>query len=355
MPDATAFLFFDPDRLSEVIGQPVVAGRLRHKPGLSTVAALRGPTGIVGWAQVASREHEAKVAKALRRAGEAGRVRTVEVDGLTCVFGPVESDPALVKGFREVPLAEGDEIVRYNPQRRAVVRTSHDGAPASRRYHGAPGEARATARRTRALQASGIPTISPVARTRYTTTWPWVGETDLAALHGPPRRLAARRAGASLARLHAVAPTVTRRIDPRVALLTGADDLARLDAALGGWARGIVERLPFTERDLVAAHGDFSADQVAVGTDAVWLLDLDRHGLAPRGMDLGSFHAVELLAGVEPVTEDLLRGYAGIGLDEVRPWVVTGLLSRMAEPFREADPEWRGRIEQRLRQMEEWL
>ncbi|SDL34320.1 hypothetical protein SAMN04488242_1124 [Tessaracoccus oleiagri] len=352
----TAALFLDAERLSALVGTEVVAKRLRHKPGLSTVAALHTPDGVHGWAQVASRAHDPRIVRAVRRAGRAGqRIRVIEHDGLTLAFGPVASDPELAAGFAELGDEQraGSVLLRYNPHRRAVLRGTLDGAPVSIRVHGERGDAKAAQRRARGLLADGVPTIVPLQRTRSTSTWAWEGESDLA--HpSADGEWAARRAGEALARLHTVGGDAREPRSTRAALLRQAEDLAVLDEHLGRRARRLVEEADLTETDLVPAHGDFSADQVAIGPGGVWLLDFDRYRLAPRLKDLGGFHAVELLSGRTPLTGPLLEGYGVDPGDALRPWVFAGLAARLMEPLRDADPRWRDRISDRLDQMEQW-
>lgn len=363
-PMRTARMFFDPTRLSETIGVECVARRLRHKPGLSTVAALHDADGVYGWAQLATPGHDAKIEKARRRAARLGLTMHVRqlADGLTLAFGEVNSDPRLIKAWRELTpglkeaMAEGG-VVRYNPLRRAVLRTEADGAHVSVRLHHDPKGAVAAASRARAVAAAGVPTNEQLRRTKYTSTWSWVGEHDLSQLAGDERRDAARRAGAALAKLHAVAPSAGTAVEfdrTQDSLVRIADDLSVLDAGLGMRLLDLVGRARIHDEDPVSAHGDFSADQVAVGGSSIWLLDLDRFGQASRGLDFGSFHAVELLDGVEPVTAELLAGYGGPSLDELHGWVFAGLARRIMEPLRDAEPEWQVRIEERLDQLEEW-
>src|SRR5690606_32446994 len=73
-PHRTADLLLDGPRLDSLVGRAVRVDRLRHKPGLSTTAALRAPDGrVLGWVQAATEDHLPKVRNAVRRgAGPAG-------------------------------------------------------------------------------------------------------------------------------------------------------------------------------------------------------------------------------------------------------------------------------------------
>jgi aminoglycoside phosphotransferase len=107
--------------------------------------------------------------------------------------------------------------------------------------------------------------------------------------------------------------------------------------------------------DLVWSHGDFSTDQVLVDPEgALWLMDWDRSGAAPRGTDLASAEA----AGLSPAARTaLLEGYGSAAdlpadLDLAR---ARALFSRAADPFRRADPDWPARLATRLDTVQELL
>ncbi|PHP52428.1 phosphotransferase, partial [Actinomyces ruminis] len=122
----------DPDRLSDLVGAPVRAVRLRIKPGVSVTASLlhTGTSTSAGWVRLlwpASRVKAVKIARRAERLGLRTQQRDTG-DGLLAQFGEVAADPALVRhvaAAREHHLLEGLEgnLLRYNPLRRLVVRT----------------------------------------------------------------------------------------------------------------------------------------------------------------------------------------------------------------------------------------
>jgi hypothetical protein len=387
---ATARVLLDRERLSELVGEPVRATRLRHKPGLSTTAALvgDGPDGsrVLGWATVSHAGYRDKVSNAVRRAAERGRsvrVRPVrgEDDDLLLTTGPIDTDPRLhraLDALREVLPSVDDAaaagrvtLLRYNPHRRLVLRLNR----------AVPVVVRATATRTtkevdrllRSLQRAGVPVLRPtradgIPTTSRTSVWPWFGAGTLhAALPGASVRAA--ETGEALARLHRVAAgrslphwTPQAEEDTLAALV---HDLARLDegaaAVMGALAARVLDRLG--EAPAVTSHGDFSGDQVLVDPwHGVRLTDLDRAAVAPAAADLGSFAAVELLTGGTDtgLTAPLREAYAAAGgtvvpEDAVRTWTARSLLHRVQEPFRAGEPDWPARVSARLAQVDEVL
>jgi len=387
---ATAAVLLDRARLSELVGEPVRATRLRHKPGLSTTAALLrdtpGDPQVVGWATVSHAGYRDKVSNAVRRAAERGRsvrVRPVrgEDDDLLLTTGPIDTDPRLhrsLDALREVLPSVDDAaaagrvtLLRYNPHRRLVLRLNR----------GVPVVVRATATRTakdvdrllRSLQRAGVPVLRStradgIPATSRTSVWPWFGSGTLhTAVPGAAERAA--EAGAALALLHRVRPG---RHLPRWTpqgeedvLVSHVNDLARLDppaaAVMGGLVARLLDRLG--ERSVVTVHGDFSGDQVLVDPwHGVRLTDFDRAAAAPAAADLGSFAAVEMLSA-DPaggLTGPLLEAYAAAGGvvvpgGEVRLWTARALLHRVQEPFRAGHPDWRDGVAARLAQVREVL
>jgi aminoglycoside phosphotransferase (APT) family kinase protein len=382
-------LLVDPARVAELVGAPVVTVRLRHKPGVSTVAALSTPEGAAwGWLQLTSSEAAAKVANAARRARDRGRPLQVRplADGGAATFGPVATDPRLHRALDELPApvvralegpgngrptapgvaGDGEEVtvLRHNPLRRLVVRRGETVLRLTEDHqHGAH-------RAARALHAAGVPVPRPVRADdvspgRRVTAWSWAQGHDL---HACPDADAARAAGRAIARWHATSPTAdvargTRR--PAQSLHTVADGLRPVASALADRVERLLDDVVTAlngPQHAVWSHGDFSADQVVHRPDGeVEVIDLDRTCLAPAGLDLGSFAAVELLrtpegAGPVDLLPTLLEGYAGDVDDAaLAGWTAYGLLLRAAEPLRRARPTWRTDVAVRLDLTEEVL
>lgn len=370
----------DQDRLSDLIGRPVRAARLRIKPDVSLTVGLEdAATGRpAGWARLLWPVGRAKADRAARRARARG-LRTVrrELDsGLVLHAGRLASDPALMEhvgraaadGLVEDP--DGARVLRHNPLRRLVVRT---GAGVVR-ITSAPQDDELRLRDFIGARVPGAPI--PAAAPGFAAPGPpahvsalrFVGDTDLERAEPPGASAVAAAtaaAGAALAALHAstrrlpadlAARLPGRRADGRRAGAVHASVLRALDPGLAARALALDERLPADPpAPRVLAHGDFTPDQVLVRLDdgAVWLTDFERSRLAPAATDLGSYLAV-----VDDATaRALLDGYADAGgraPDEadLAAGAVRARLARLAEPLRHADPRWRERIGRELEELE---
>lgn len=166
-PLVSAYLFFDPSRLSELAHAPVCASTLRHKPGRSTSATLTCPDGMPwGWAQVLIGNQPEKLANVHRRAAAHGGTVAVhelaEVDGLV-LLGRIGVDPRLHRGLGALAsvLSDADpaahratdvdnaiaagllDVLRYNALRRLVLRGTDLGSGAARTAR-VPGDCRTT-------------------------------------------------------------------------------------------------------------------------------------------------------------------------------------------------------------------
>lgn len=187
---------------------------------------------------------------------------------------------------------------------------------------------------------------------------------DRLLLHAPSPDVAA--AGRALAALHerALAGLPSRTPQDaadgvRAAARQVGVLLPELDAAATRLAHELTGRLDaLPGADPVTVHGDFSADQVVVGTDGeLVLLDLDRAALGDAAEDLASLFAARVAAEVlqdaagGPSARALLRtlseGYAesrALPVPEaVAVHAAAHLLRRVADPFRTCAPQWPAR------------
>lgn len=389
----TADLLMDPGWLSGRVGAPIRATRLRHKPGLSTTAALLADGGAedgrpVGWVQALLPGHRDKIANAVRRAARRGlTVSVLEPDGpggIRLAFGELDTDPRLGRALRA--LAESDpavlvdgrvgpvlrrgtlDVLRYNPLRRMVLRSNPggigigiDAAPEVFRLTARP--AAVQVRALHELSAQGVPVLLPsaVGSCGRLSRWPWAGDVDLSGAIDAPAR--ARDTGAALAALHAATVTdvllPVRRDDSGVqrALLRLASDVGHLDPVLGDRTRDLVYRASTgSSRGDVVLHGDFSADQVVLDGGSLRLLDFDRMSRGVPAEDLGCFLATQWLAdsvAADTVTGALLEGYREAGgrpgdAAALRRATATALLRRVLDAFRDARPDWRHAVACRL-------
>lgn len=417
-PVRTAELLMDGARLSAIIGRHVHATHLRHKPGLSTVAALvegdrpPGDQGddvnhAVGWVQVCEAGHVDKLRNAVRRAGDRGRnvvARAVDDSGLWVLFGDLSTDPRLARGYDEFSEAFGSwsaavddaTLVRYNPFRRILVRKpdaqgddrdvlvritaekDETGQALLRRLH------REGVAVLRPLRGAGMPASGRVR------VWPWFGDGDLgrvAATDAQRAAAAAYRAGGELARLHRISPPGPRT-DRQDGTLELAEQLRAIEESLAWWGTELGERAEQVRRNVETAlatvghadtdrgliHGDFSADQVLLdGTEQIALIDFDRAGVGAFAADLGSWAATEWDNDVaQPSTgaarigelallTALLRGYRAAdgpgATDEetIRVWAARSMFLTVTDPLRAGASQWHDAVAARLDQVEVML
>ena len=373
--DAVAAVL-DADRLSEFLGRPVRADRLRIKPEVSVLVSLTDrSTGLTaGWARLLWPISRSKAAQAERLAARLGPAQFPVTrplgDGLLLQCGEVLTDPKLAE-----PLAQATElgvlgtwevrdVLRYNPSRRLVLR---DGSTVLRLRTGAGGPADDAHRALSGLlPVPGLLDSQAVSRCEgRVSVQQWCGDTNLADFYADntddPATAqglveATGSVGALLAELHSCAgqlpadlvdrlphqPPCSRELAEVHArqLDVLAPELARRVRAVGDM---LPDRLSGTP---VVTHGDASPDQVLYeySTGRIWLTDFDRVRLAPAATDLGSYLAV----APSSQRRALLEGYAAHqpvpGGEELGWAIALSRLARLADPLRRAEPSWRERI-----------
>lgn len=372
--DATLALVLDAPRLGEALGRPAVVTRLRHKPGVDTLAALADPSGrAAGWVRIS--HDPARAARDVRRVG-AGVGRRALPGGLHLTTGDVPHDPGLAARLRELPVDPFDEgvsrrrddgddgseaggggdrsrdvllgstVLRHNPARRLVLRRGGQVL----RVTAAAQPARAEVCR-RAAQAGVVVGGPGVALTPHASRWRWLPGDEL----GPHAdedvlretgRLVGRWHGVDVDGLDLPVHDPGAELDR---LRRSAADLAAVRPTLGARAADLVARLEPVGGAPALVHGDLSADQVVVGDGGPALLDLDRVRVGDVTLDLGSVVAVEALrsGAVDGgrVAALVLDGWAqerGAAPDRHRlhQATATALLARAGEPLRRADPDW---------------
>ena len=377
--DAVSTLL-DADRLSELLDQPVRAGRLRIKPSVSVLVSLtERSTGLTsGWARLLWPVSHSKAAQAERLATSLGLDQapvTRAVDGdLLVQSGPVRTDPKLAEpmagAVRQGVLGswKAEDVLRYNPSRRLVLR---DGSTVLR-IRTRPGGPADDVHRALAELLPVPRLLDSKAVTRcegHVSIQQWCGDTNLTELFedrtaeqttsevvSEPAIGATRRVGALLAELHscmdALKPELVDRLphrhpDARDLAEVHARQLDALDPELALRVRAVGCMLPTRmSGEPVLAHGDASPDQVLYerSSGRIWLTDFDRVCLAPAVTDLGSYLAVA------PAFQGraLLEGYAEHrpvpGAEHLGVAVAHSRLARLADPLRRADPLWRERI-----------
>ncbi|QLF53202.1 aminoglycoside phosphotransferase family protein [Actinomyces sp. oral taxon 169] len=381
--DAVAAVL-DADRLSELLGRPVRAARLRIKPEVSVLVSLEDrSTGLTtGWARLLWPVSHSKAAQAERLAARLGLAQspvTLPLDeGLLLQSGEVLTDPKLAQPLAQATdlgvlgTWEARDVLRYNPSRRLVLR---DGATVLRLRAGAGGPAdevhRALSGR---LPIPGLLDSQAVTQCEgRLSVQQWCGDTNLADFYADDadgaasaQRLkeATRRVGALLAALHSCAEQLPADLVGRLPHQpAGSRELAEVHARqldvlapeLARRVRAVGDMLPsHLSGTPVLTHGDASPDQVLYeySTGRIWLTDFDRVRLAPAAMDLGSY----LAEAPSCQRHALLEGYAAhrpVPGDAELGWAIAlSRLARLADPLRRAHPSWRERISANLAAIE---
>lgn len=358
----------DPERLSGAVGEARSATRVRIKPGVSVSASLADPSGApAGWARVLWPAALKKADKAAARVAGLGLptwIRPLSQD-LRIQWGGVASDPALMPHIDRARASGAIDpatwrILRHNPLRRLVVRSA-----------GTVVRIRARADRRAAALSRFLEATIPVPARLDDGSDPHVcvladaGGSDLSSPRGTTERVRewTERAGRLFARLHAArppAPLAAALASPapatRAALEVHARIIGALDDGLGrriaDLARAVPEPAP---APAVPIHADASPDQVLIDeAGAVLLTDFDRARMGAAALDVASYAA----SAGPAMASSFLRGYEQAGGRipggaHMAAAVVHARALSLADPLREARPDWAARVAATLDLMEE--
>lgn len=371
MTDPVLELLQDPEWLAGLVGRPVRAVRVRPKPGVGHTCALLGPDGDpAGWLRVLLGEQRGKADKVRRRLAEAGRLDRLgerelpEHDALV-LWGPVATDPALVRQVARLGLDGELDVLRHNPGRRLVLRHGDSVLRITDESH-----RDALAGTAGRLAALGVPVVAPLAEQggdRRVSRWPWVAGHDLGRSHDDEQL---RQAGRALAALHA-APVREFGALPRCGWTTArtaaeraTQQLVEVAPSAGVPAQDVLLTLPrgVASGPRSVLHGDFSLDQCLAGPDGVQLTDLARACTGPVQLDLATLLADALLSGDEvapllqawqqqrgPGADLALLDLAGSEVPgALAPWVAAALLARVSEPWRAQQSGWEAECLRRI-------
>lgn len=358
----------DPEPLSGAVGEARSATRVRIKPGVSVSACLADPSGApAGWARVLWPAALKKADKAAARAAGLGLptwIRPLSQD-LRIQWGGVASDPALMPHIDRARASGAIDpatwrILRHNPLRRLVVRSA-----------GTVVRIRARADRRAAALSRFLEATIPVPARLDDGSDPHVcvladaGGSDLSSPRGTTERVRewTERAGRLFARLHAArppAPLAAALASPapatRAALEVHARIIGALDDGLGrriaDLARAVPEPAP---APAVPIHADASPDQVLIDeAGAVLLTDFDRARMGAAALDVASYAA----SAGPAMAPSFLRGYEQAGGRipggaHMAAAIVHARALSLADPLREARPDWAARVAATLDLMEE--
>lgn len=256
------------------------------------------------------------------------------------------------------------ELVRYKPERRAVLRWRvglvDKVGPAVHhtsiwvRCH-AEAQAPRTLAATNAAATGGVacPQTLGIAHDRLLIESHVEGRTWSPFLE--PDADDTTKAAMVVARLHdAAAPDKLPQHNALTELdlvLVTAEDLGNLDPRLGTLATALADRLSRDvpqARPLVLAHGDLHPNQVLLRDDDAGLCDFDRACLAPAAHDLATLLAQcverDLQAG-PPIGRAFIEAYgrhrALPDREEIAWWTACALVRNATRPFRRLRPDWR--------------
>ncbi|AZU01837.1 phosphotransferase family protein [Brevibacterium linens] len=358
------------EELSRQLGFAVRPLRIRVKPGRGAIVAWRrevaGHLGeFADWGFTAVLTSPDKLANARRRAArnkqeltihEAAEPQSAGATGAVLVSGGVLADPRLGKPVaRALDHLGGDlEIIGYNPARRLLLKHTPVGeAPefvrisAESQTHLAE-----AAQRWQRAQLPSLP-VEFVGRRRTATRSPWWGTGDL---HGHPNPTVAEEVGVIVAELHRGGPAeedgraTGNPIDQGEAVEQGETvcrSLVRLlperEADVAGLLDGLRPRVG-AEPDLREIHGDLSPDQVLIGHSECRIIDLDRAGSGPIGMDLGRWIAAcRGNTELHELEQPFLDGYRAAGGEEtdLGAWAAWAMLVSALEPWRSCSATWK--------------
>lgn len=358
----------DPERLSGAVGEARVATRVRIKPGVSVSASLADSSGApAGWARVLWPTAHSKADKAAARAAGLGLPTWIRPlgPGLRIQWGGVASDPALMPHTDRARASGAVDpatwrILRHNPLRRLVVRN----AGTVVRIH-ARADRRAAAL-SRFLEATiPVPARLDDGSDPHVCVLADAGGSDLSSPRGTTERVRewTERAGRLFARLHAArppAPLAAALASPapatRAALEVHARIIGALDDGLGRRIADLARAVPEPEPAPAALiHADASPDQVLIDeAGAVLLTDFDRARMGAAALDVASYAA----SAGPAMAPSFLRGYEQAGGRipggaHMAAAVVHARALSLADPLREARPDWAARVAATLDLMEE--
>ncbi|WP_025777605.1 phosphotransferase [Brevibacterium sp. VCM10] len=377
------------ESLSQRLGFAVRPRRIRVKPGRSAMVAWQREEpghlgGFADWGFTAVMTGSDKLANARRRAArhgqdllvhEAADPRSAGATGAVLVSGGVLADPRIGKHISRTldHLGGNLTIIGYNPARRLLLKhTPVYGAPEFLRITAdSQNHLAEAADRWQRAQLPSLP-VDFVGGRDTATRSPWWGTGDLSD-HPDPN--VAEEVGVIIAELHR-GTGVDCVSAPRTGTETGArivdaaaDPVSAVVDQAETIVRSVVRLLPEREAEIVGLlaqlrvrlgtckgqdrreiHGDLSPDQVLLRNAECRIIDLDRSGYGPAGMDVGRWIAAcrveggqSELTGLNGLEQPFLDGFRSAGGEEVDlgAWTAWAMLTAALEPWRSCSENWR--------------
>ena len=286
----------------------------------------------------------------LRRMVRASKVRTVVQENRRDLV------PA---GMRFSKSGSSWQLVRYKPERRAVIRWDLGFKNDQKQRLRSTTWMRMVAEPMPARQALVAAAAGAGIRVPELLTAPHdrlLLETHLAGRPWEPTdRQAIPVVANALARLHRAPAPAGARVHDAAAELElvrrAVDDLARLDPGLAARAAPVAEtlmRATPTDSPRRVLHGDFHRGQVLLDAD-VALCDFDRACVGPAGVDLAALHAHTVLDGdadgafAAAFADAYAREAEAPSGRERAWWNACALLRMVTAPFRSLRADWPAR------------
>ena len=330
---------------------------LRYKPGTScTVGLVPEAGGLGAWMAVTATF--ARFAELAARP-KWQKIGAIVLPHIPAMLAPLAADRKLraarrlIDPIRRARLLEklglADTcltVLRYKPGRRLVLRADGPTAPRTIiKLHARFGDWEAALAGARFCETVGGPAVIGASEANRAIAVTWAAGCELKA-DAPAERF--RLAGLALAAAHAhPADGALRRFRPPDTQ-TAIRAIEALDPHLGTVARGLsLPALP--DGGTCSIHGDFSADQVVVGSEGAGIVDWDRAALGPASRDLGSALATLDLdeicgADVADAAHALLEGYASLRplppVEDIAAHRTHALLALASDGFRARRPHW---------------
>ena len=371
-----SFVLDDAALARELGAAQITRTYLRYKPGISCVVGLclRSARGAETWLSVKAYTPERFEQIRSRAYWRKGRWR-VSLRMQSCVaFIPPQRDrklktlgkllhqrdgPRLVRHLLGRDFATPElRVLRYKPGRRFVaqVRDQITGRRALLKLH-RPHAFEAAEQGARVAMMLGGPRVLASDPKSGLIVCDWMPGSTLCPIEDGENPALFHKAGACLAAHHQASFKLTclpRAVELR-AVRTCAADLGSVlpheTARLSALADRAAQALLAQPAQQGVIHGDFSADQVVVGSDDVVILDWDRAATGDQGRDLGRFlaqiDAQTLAKEITPATAALLKDAFLRGYESAQPLPkstaaqhICHLVLLSNEPFRVHRSDW---------------
>lgn len=343
----------NPEYLSNIIGQDVRPTSVRVKPDTSVVVGHKDADNNHGWARVLWPGSVGKAHKIAARAAKTG-LNTNEFNiagGMVFQHGPALADPKLIKHIAKAGIADSARVLRYNPERRLVVK---NGDHVTRIMEKAA--TFSVGMYEEIAQYIPVPARLDSGRRPHRTELEFLGQGDLTDPFAMEEYSYA--AGVMLWQLHSApiecqcAPDYNPA-DAHNQMRAHVELLSIMAPEFVNRLAAINEKLESLTGPSVMLHGDLSPDQYLYG-DGLWLTDFDRLHCGPAIKDLGSY----LATSTTSAGEQFLQGYASVARSmpadhEIRMATAHAMVLRIADPLRKASQTWHDDIAANLDQIEQ--